>query len=119
MGPSNETLNERHQYCPVTAKYKCKFQLDQINDASFYNQQNCLPPVFRSELNYIFKQLSADSSLQGCQRGLTQNQNKSLNNMVWARCPKRVLCGINRLQIFVCEAVTTFNGLFQKKKHGG
>ena len=73
MGPSNETLNEQHQYCPVTSNSWCKYQVDQINDKRFYNQQNCLPPVFRSELNYIFKRLSADSLLQGCQRGLTQN----------------------------------------------
>ena len=25
-----------------------------------------------------------------CQRGLTQNQNESINNMIWSKCPKRV-----------------------------
>ena len=80
MGPSNDTLNEKHHYCPVTLDSWCKHQVDQINDARIYNQQNCLPPVFRSEMHYVFKQLSADSLLQDCQRGLTQNQNKSLNN---------------------------------------
>ena len=109
MGPSNETLNEQHQYCPVTPNSWCKYQVDQINGTSFYNQQNCLPPVFCSELHFIFNRLSADSLLQGCQRGLTQNQNESLNNMVRACCPKRLLCGINSLQISVYEAVTTFN----------
>ena len=117
MGPSNETLNKQHQYCPVTPNSWCKYQVDQINGASFHNQQNCLSPVFRSELHYILKQLSADSLLQGCQKGLTQNQNESLNIMVWARCPKRVLCGINRLQISVSEAVTTFNsGAYARKQ---
>ena len=37
--------------------------------------------------------------------------------MIWARCPKRVLCCINGLQI--CEAVTTSKGLFQKKANSG
>ena len=116
-GPSNEALNEQHQYCPVTLISWCKYQVDQINDTSFYNQQNCLPTVFRSALHYIFKGLSTDSLLQGCQRGLTQNQNESLNNMVWDRCPKRVLCGISRLQISVCEAVITFNsGAYARKQ---
>ena len=85
MGPSNETLNEQHQYCPVIPFSWCKYQVDQSNDASFYNQQNCLSPVFCSELHFIFKRLSEDLLWQGCQRGLTQNQNESLNNMVWAR----------------------------------
>ena len=116
-GPSNEALNEQHQYCPVTSNSWCKYQVDQINDASFYNQQNCLPTVFCSALHYIFKGLSTDSLLQGCQRGLTQNQNESLNNMVWDRCPKHVLCGISRLQISVCEAVITFNsGAYARKQ---
>ena len=101
LGPRNETLNEQHQYCPVTPNSWCKYHLDQINDLSFYNQQNCLSPVFRCELYYKFKRLSADSLLQGCQRGLTQNQNESLDNMVWARFTKRVLCGIKRLHISV------------------
>ena len=64
--------------------------------------QKLYPPL-------IFKRLSADSLLQGCQRRLTQSQNESLNNMVWACCQKRVPCDINRSQISVCEAVTTFN----------
>ena len=109
MGPSNETLNEQHQYCPVTPNSSCKYHVDQINDKSFYNQQNYFPPVFRSELHYISKRLSADSLLQGCQRGLTQNQNECLSNMVWDHFPKRVLYGINSLQISVCEAIITFN----------
>ena len=36
--------------------------------------------------------------------------------MVWARCPKRVLCGINRFQISVCDAVTTFNSRAYARK---
>ena len=28
-GPSNEALNERHQYCPVTPNSWCKYQVDQ------------------------------------------------------------------------------------------
>ena len=76
-----------------------------------------MQPDFRSKLHDIFKRLSADSLLQGFQRGLIQNQNEGLNNMVWARCPKRVLCGINRLQISACEAVITFNsGAYARKQ---
>jgi len=47
---------------------------------------------------------------------MTQNQNESLNSMVWARCPKRVYCGINRLKISVCEAIMTWNSGAMTKK---
>ena len=57
MGPSNETLNKQHQYCSVIPNSWCKYQVDQINGTSFYNQQNCLPPAFRGESDYIFKRL--------------------------------------------------------------
>ena len=36
--------------------------------------------------------------------------------MAWARCPKRVLCGNNRLEISVCEAVTTLNSRAYARK---
>ena len=36
--------------------------------------------------------------------------------MAWARCPKRVLCGINRLEISICEAVTTLNSRAYARK---
>ena len=41
---------------------------------------------------------------------------RKLNNIVWARCPKRVPCCINSLQIFVCEAVTTSRAIPENKK---
>ena len=62
-----------------------------------------MPPALGSKLHDLFKRLSADSLLQGYQRELTQNQNESLNNMVWARGPKCVFCSINRLQIFLLK----------------
>ena len=36
--------------------------------------------------------------------------------MVWARFPMRVLCCINSLQIFVCEAVSTSRAIAEKNK---
>ena len=101
---------------PVGSSSWCKYQSDTVNNTNLYNHENCVPFVFRTELNYIFTRLSSDSLLSGCQRGMTQNQNESLNNMVWARCPKRVYCGINRLKIPVCEAIVTFNSGAHGKK---
>ena len=42
--------------------------------------------------------------LNACQRGLTQNQNESIKNMTWSKCPKRVLCSKGRFVISVCKS---------------
>ena len=39
--------------------------------------------------------------------------------MVWACCPKCVLCCINSLKIFVCEAVTNSWAIPVKKTNSG
>ena len=39
-----------------------------------------------------------------CQRGLTQNQNEFINNIICLKCPKRVLCSKSRFVISVCES---------------
>ena len=75
MAPSNEKPNERRQYSLVPPNSWCKYQVDQINDTWFYDQQYCLPAVFRSELHYIFTQLPADPLFQNCQGWVTENQN--------------------------------------------
>ena len=39
-----------------------------------------------------------------CQRGLTQNQNESINNMIWPKCPTRVyVAKADLLFLFVNE----------------
>ena len=84
---------------------------------NFYHQKNCLPFIFRSELKHIFARLSSHTLLPHCKREMTQNQNKSLNSTVWAQCPKRVFCGINRLKLSVCDAICTFNSGDQSRRH--
>ena len=60
--------------------------------------------MFRGELGEIFTGLSSPDLLNVCQRGLTQNQNESINNMIWSKYPKRVLSSKSRFVISVCES---------------
>ena len=46
MGPSNETRNEQHQYCPVTPNSWCKYLVDQITDTSFTTNKTVCNPTF-------------------------------------------------------------------------
>lgn len=53
--------------------------------------------------------MSEDSLLSKCLDGKTQNQNESLNGMVWERVPKGVFVGSEVLQLGVYDAVAHFN----------
>ena len=72
--------------------------------------------MFRSELTPIFTRLSSDELLSTCEKGLAQNQNESVNNVLWTKCSKRVFIGKSRFTLAVCDAVTSFNDGARRKK---
>jgi len=84
----NEALTVQHKYCPKGTESWCKYQKDFALKTKTYDRSNCLPPVFRKELLPIFKRLSNTDLLSRCLRGLTQNQNESLNNILWLNVQK-------------------------------
>ena len=53
--------------------------------------------------------MSSDSLLQCMQHGGTQNANECLNSVIWARCPKTVFVGKNRVEAAASMAISTFN----------
>ena len=123
LGSSYESLEAQHSYCPDGDDTWCKYKKDMLHGTTTYNRTKCLPFVFRGELKPIFEQLSSSDLLNSCKRGLTQNQNESLNNVLWTKCSKRVFIGKDRFTIAVCEAITAFNDgarstktLFEKLK---
>ena len=76
---------------------------------SMYNDEECLPPVFRNILKPTFMALSTSDLLGRCVLGATQNQNESLNSLVWARCPKRKHHGFKAVRCAVAAAVCHFH----------
>ena len=109
LGPSYERVATQHSYCPPGKDSWCKYQKDMFFGTNTYDRAKCIPFVFRGELKPIFNRLSSQELLQSCSKGLTQNQNESLNSVLWAKCSKRVFVGKDRFTIAVCEAITTFN----------
>ena len=47
--------------------------------------------------------------MKRCLRGYTQNQNESLNNLLWSKCPKRIFCGKRKLEAAAAQAVIIWN----------
>ena len=60
-------------------------------------------------LEPIYEELSADVLLRKCLHGQTQNQNESLNCMIWERIPKTKYVWITQLEFGVYDAVANFN----------
>ena len=108
-GPETESLDEQHTFCPKTDDTWCRYQKDVVMGENSYTQNRCLPYVFREELKPIFDRLSSQVLLSGCEQGLTQNANESLNGLLWSKCQKRIFCGRERFTVAVCNAVTKFN----------
>ena len=57
----------------------------------------------------IYHRMSSDSLLKRMQHGGTQNVNECLNSVIWARCPKTVFVGKNRVEAAASMAISSFN----------
>ena len=57
----------------------------------------------------VFISFSDEELLKKCLHGKTQNNNESLNGVIWKKCPKDVFVGRATLEIGVASAVLNFN----------
>ena len=62
-----------------------------------------------AELKTVYSGLSEDALLTSYLDGKTQNQNESLNGMIWAQVPKEVFVGAYVLHLGVFNAVSHFS----------
>ena len=85
---ANEEL--RHRFCPKGEESWCKWQVSKNTNAQYVPKIN-IPKWIHDEIRPIFLDLSKDELLAKCLHGETQNNNESLNNMIWAKCPKMFL----------------------------
>ena len=68
-----------------------------------------LPSVIRDKIRPIFLDLSDENLLSKCLHGKTQNNNESINNVVWKGCPKDINVGRKTLEFGVASAGVCFN----------
>ena len=103
------TVDEQHKYCPQSPDRWCKFWFDNINGTTTYLEKNRLDSIFKIELEPIFRRLTSAELLESCLKGLTQNQNESINSILWSLCPKNKFCGRSKLLLAVADTVLKFN----------
>ena len=93
--------------CPAGADSWCRFQQDRAT--SLYKPGPGLPDEIIRLVKHIYERLSNDALLERCLDGKTQNQNESLNGMIWNRLPKEVFIRSEVLKLGVYDAVAHFN----------
>ena len=68
-----------------------------------------MPGFVRDAIKPVFMDLGDNNIFKKCLHGQTQNNNESLNGVIWKRCPKDVFVGQSTLEMGVASAVINFN----------
>ena len=87
----------------------CKWWLDKLNGTKKYRKHVSLPIAIKRELEPIIFDLCKDELLKKCLHGQIQNENESLNSIIWKKAPKTIFVNRRVLEIAVCSAVIEFN----------
>ena len=96
-----------HSFCNVTWCPYLKARAENKN--YIHKSHNYLPAAVMEAIKPVWKDLAKTELLTKCLAGYTQNQNESLNNMIWRLCPKKKNHGIQTVETAVAVAVTIFN----------
>ncbi|GFW93507.1 uncharacterized protein TNCV_47101 [Trichonephila clavipes] len=99
-----------HSFCPVGPNSWCKYQ-NQVLEGSVetFRHSNKLPVAVMDAIKPVFNDLSQPKLLQKCLGGKTQNNNESINSLIWKLCPKTLGCGRKIVGISTNEAIVIFN----------
>lgn len=98
-----------HHHCPEGPNSWCGFNKNCTNRTNLYKPGPGLPHHVIAEVKPVFRCLGEDSLLERCLDGKTQNQNESLNGIIWEHIPKDTFPGSEALQLGVYDAVAHFN----------
>ena len=80
--------NPDHDLWPEGENSWCGFQRDIAKGTSDYIHKNPIPEAVANVILPTFEALSEESLLSRCMHGGTQNQNESINGLIWQRATK-------------------------------
>ena len=104
-----DDADTRHRYCPKNIDKWCKHQKDILTGEKTKKDHGNLSVAIKKEVKPIFKDLSSEGLLSKCLDGLTQNNNESINALIWKKCRKDVYVNRNIIEIGVALAVLEFD----------
>ncbi|GFW34427.1 uncharacterized protein TNCV_500451 [Trichonephila clavipes] len=99
-----------HSFCPVGPNSWCKYQ-NQVLEGSVetFRHSNKLPVAVMDAIKPVFNDLSQPKLLQKCLGGKTQNNDESINSLIWKLCLKTLGCGRKIVDISTNETIVIFN----------
>ena len=106
---SSSDTNPQHDMCPEGEHSWCGWQRAKATKNYLYKHRIFLPKAVMDEVLPIYKDLTDRNLLSRCLESYTQNSNESLNNLIWARCPKQVYQGRKVVELCTASAITHFN----------
>lgn len=103
--------NPQHDKCPKDPNSWCTWQrASAMNTLSSYKHDyDPLPSEVSSAIKPIYEELSKEELLERCVGGFTQNNNESLNQLIWKITPKILPAGSKIVEIAAFVAAGTFN----------
>lgn len=102
--------NPQHDNCPPGIDSWCPWQISKsMGNLDEYEHKNALPQIVQDAIRPIYEDLTADDLLERCEGGFTQNNNESVNSVIWSMAPKTNSSGANIIQIATYIATSTFN----------
>ena len=106
----SDNENPQHGLCPDGIDSWCKFKTAEATGLGYDHTNHFhISPVIMEAIKPIFRDLAAAKLLERCLHGKTQNQNESVNNVIWSRIPKMTFVNFKSLELGVLEAVSSFN----------
>lgn len=98
-----------HMFCPPGASSWCGWQRVKAGQQQEYTHHNVLPAAIVEEVKPVYRDLTDRELLSRCLMGATQNQNESLNGLIWSICPKEGFCGKDVVEMSAHLAAAQFN----------
>nr|XP_036678351.1 uncharacterized protein LOC118879565 [Drosophila suzukii] len=101
----------QHHKCPAGAESWCEYQkaLATTGIEDFHHSYEPFPDEVITAIEPIYEDLSKDELLQRCLGGFTQNNNESLNQLIWRISPKVLASSPTIIEIAANAAACTFN----------
>lgn len=107
--------NPQHQNCPAGESSWCKWRRAEfLGEAEqFKHNKPPLSEAVQKVIKPIYEDLSKEELLSRCLGSETQNNNESLNSLIWTFAPKHLHSGPKVVEIATFLAVIIFNEGFE------
>ncbi|XP_039303732.1 uncharacterized protein LOC120357462 [Solenopsis invicta] len=103
--------NPHHERCPKGSTSWCAWRKSEAAGtlSTFTHDKAPLNDEVLNVIRPIYEDLSNDTLLERCLGAYTQNNNESLNALIWKIAPKHLHCGTKTVEIATFLAVCLFN----------